>query len=392
MSMHHQWQGRFWMALVGMLICLPWTTARCGDPSGGPGDEEAVQQRVKVIVSSGEDTPDDDQRQIKLSIDVDVVKPGKYWIGVICSRLDDDLLKTHLGVDNGMVITEVVQGSPAQKAGLQKDDILIKVDKQPLTDVKVLVDCTEKAQDNPLMLTLIRKGKRQELKVVPAQRPGKYSVSRMKLDQETIAEWKMLKETLRKHGAIPEPPGDDVAVPDASSLLLVMPAFVLPDQMDGLPKDLEVTITRKGQEKTKITVKRADKQWDVDAKSLDKLPEDIRPHVEKMLGQAGMNIRLGVERIDLPQGLPNDLHVAPQIIQKSLRIAPDKLYELHRFAPKLKKEMRVKIHQQLKEAHQAIEKVKTKLPTAALEKIENELKALRALLEQLQDDRDGEGA
>ena len=55
----------------------------------------------------------------------------------------------HLGIEHGIVVQEVVNDSPAAKAGLQKQDILIQAGDQPLTDLKTLVETTEETRRRP---------------------------------------------------------------------------------------------------------------------------------------------------------------------------------------------------------------------------------------------------
>ena len=55
----------------------------------------------------------------------------------------------------------------------------------------------------------------------------------------------------------------------------------------SFPKDLSVEIKKDGDHSAKIHVKRGNKEWDVTDEKLGDLPEDIRPHVERMLGQPG---------------------------------------------------------------------------------------------------------
>ena len=47
---------------------------------------------------------------------------------------------------------------------------------------------------------------------------------------------------------------------------------------------MSVTIPKEGSEPTRITVKRGEETWDVTEKELDKLPADVRPAVDRMLG------------------------------------------------------------------------------------------------------------
>lgn len=386
-------RGLGWIALATALVCLPLGLVSADEGDETPAKAQQVPQQVHqqihvtVVNPTASDetaTTEKQPQQVEVTLDLNEVQPGKYWIGVVCSPLDNDLLKTHLDVEHGMVVLQVVKDSPAEKAGLQIDDILIQVGGQPLSDLNVLVTSTEQAEGTPLTLTLVRKGQRQEVSVTPVERPAEYSVHQ-RPDKEAVAEWKMLQEALRKQGATAKQGDEDAPDANHTNLMVVMPAFVLPDKANGLPKNLEVTITQKGQEDAEITVKQDDQQWKVDAKSLDKLPDNIRPHIEKMLGRGReMSIRVESKGIDLLKTLPHDLF-APQIIRKSLQIVPDKVYELHQFAPELNIELREKVQQQLLEAQRTLQEAESKIPADSLEKIEHELKLLREQLEQLRD-------
>jgi hypothetical protein len=52
-----------------------------------------------------------------------------------------------------------------------------------------------------------------------------------------------------------------------------------------LPANMSVFISKEGDQPAKIVVKRGDQKWEVTEKELDKLPADVRPHVERMLGR-----------------------------------------------------------------------------------------------------------
>ena len=51
------------------------------------------------------------------------------------------------------------------------------------------------------------------------------------------------------------------------------------------PKDLSVQINKQGSEPTKIHVKRGDQEWEVTEDKLGDLPEEVRVHVQKLLGR-----------------------------------------------------------------------------------------------------------
>ena len=168
-------------------------------------------------------------------------------------------------------------------------------------------------------------------------------------------------------------------------MLFVMPGFVLPDQAKDFPKDLEVTIIKKGDEPAKITVKRGDDQWEVDANSLDKLPEDIRPHVTAD-ARRGSERHRGRRRVQLVIQSPQTAGAAEshaRILKKSFKVAPKCALELRGLAEKLPAEVREKIDRQLKDAQEKLEEVQSSIPTETLDKIQQELKELREQIEKL---------
>jgi serine protease Do len=52
-----------------------------------------------------------------------------------------------------------------------------------------------------------------------------------------------------------------------------------------LPENLSITISKKGEEPTKIVVTRDDDVWELTEQDLRELPDEVRPHVERMLGR-----------------------------------------------------------------------------------------------------------
>jgi serine protease Do len=61
-------------------------------------------------------------------------KVVRGWLGVTIQNLEPDLAKG-LGVNatSGVVVSDVAKGSPAEKAGLQRDDVILAVDEKPVT-------------------------------------------------------------------------------------------------------------------------------------------------------------------------------------------------------------------------------------------------------------------
>ena len=185
---------------------------------------------------------------------------------------------------------------------------------------------------------------------------------------------------------VPQIIEQEEAQPDGTKMLFVMPGFVLPDQAKDFPKNLEVTITKKGEEPAKITVKRGDDQWEVDANSLDKLPEDIRPHVKQMLG-GGLSVTVGDGRFDWSTNLPKPLvlpKVTPDMLKKSFKVAPEPAHGTPwsgREDPgRSAREDRCRSS---KTRSRNSKQAQSSIPTETLDKIQQELKELREQIEKL---------
>ena len=69
------------------------------------------------------------------------------------------------------------------------------------------------------------------------------------------------------------------------------------DPFAGLPNGVSISIQKQNDKPTHITVQRGDDKWDItgdDAEALKKLPDDLRPAVERMLhGGGGMGGAMG---------------------------------------------------------------------------------------------------
>lgn len=101
----------------------------------------------------------------------------RHMIGVQCHKLDP-LLSSQLLLDHGIVVDQVFPDTPAEKAGVEKHDILLKANGESLEDVKDLIDAIQAAgiEDEEVTLTLIRGGEEQErsMKTQPQQQHEPY--------------------------------------------------------------------------------------------------------------------------------------------------------------------------------------------------------------------------
>jgi regulator of sigma E protease len=76
------------------------------------------------------------------------------------------------------IIGKVVEGSPAQKAGLQPGDVILSINGKEVTSWKQVVDLIGKSQGKPVELLILRKDKRLKLKVTPQfnKKFGRYTI------------------------------------------------------------------------------------------------------------------------------------------------------------------------------------------------------------------------
>jgi len=257
--------------------------------------------------------------------------PGEYWLGVRCEPLAP-ALRSQLNLDEkgGMVVTAVMPDSPAGKGGLQENDVIVKVGQEPLRRLVDLGKAVEEAKDTPLTLGVIRGGKPLELKVTPAKRPEALAgdpLSRLNAG-ETARLQRWLEEML---------PDWQDRLP--ARLQFVRPGQILPSTaaLAPLPDDMTVVITRHGKEPMKIVVEKGAQRWELSEKELEKLPAEVREHVERLINPLAQNwsVRVGDWAIQPP----------PEVRQRVER----QMNEVHR---------------QMDEVRKQLEEMRSRLPAA----------------------------
>ena len=131
-------------------------------------------------------------------------------------------------------------------------------------------------------MVLIRGGEKKNIKVTPEKRPERPGrPQEMPIpdptDREKIEEWiKKMK------------PGE--MDNNQMKFRLIHPP-VMQRALPPIPGNMSVSITKSGKEPANIVVKRGEDKCEVTEDNLDKLPPDVRPHIEKMLG--GVRIQIG---------------------------------------------------------------------------------------------------
>ena len=113
----------------------------------------------------------------KVIID-DLIKYGEVtraWIGVKVQSLTP-LLASSLNLDEvrGVILSEVYDESPAQKAGLKRGDVVTQVQTKKIRDISDWEEFIVFSRvGKPLTITLVRKGVKDQLNLIPEQLPLK---------------------------------------------------------------------------------------------------------------------------------------------------------------------------------------------------------------------------
>ena len=101
------------------------------------------------------------------------MNPNAGFLGARFSPITDEIAE-ELKLDSqaGVIVVDVMEDSPAQKAGLQGEDIIRQIDGKKIEDVDEFsrtMSQTKPGQE--LKLTILRQGKEQELPVTLGKRP-----------------------------------------------------------------------------------------------------------------------------------------------------------------------------------------------------------------------------
>ena len=98
--------------------------------------------------------------------------PSKYWIGATVEPTPE-LLVAQLPINEGegILLQYIVPDSPAAKAGLQRFDVVVKIDGAPIANASDVAKIVDKTGGKTVKVEFFRKGKLTEAKLTPAERP-----------------------------------------------------------------------------------------------------------------------------------------------------------------------------------------------------------------------------
>jgi len=105
----------------------------------------------------------------------DLIEHGEVkrpWLGVVIQQLEDEVRKEHFGEEAGVVVSQVVEGSPAEKAGIQQGDFITHFDGKRLKSTADLQnEVLSHTVDDKVTITLKRNEETLELSTTLAELP-----------------------------------------------------------------------------------------------------------------------------------------------------------------------------------------------------------------------------
>jgi C-terminal processing protease CtpA/Prc len=158
-------------------------------------------------------------------------------------------------------VDRVLAKSPAEKAGIQRHDIILKAGEEDVEKISRLADVVKRSGGGPLKLQVLRGGKRVAIEVTP----GKRSAPKLKRGENAEeGAWEPFRN-------------------DFSTYQYFNKGFLRPVKLPDLPADLTVVVTKRGKEPASIEVRRGKEVWTLNEGDYEKLPEDVRNNVKRYL-------------------------------------------------------------------------------------------------------------
>lgn len=105
-----------------------------------------------------------------------IVGPSRR-VGVATSALGRQLAD-YFGVQHGVLVNSVEEGSPASRAGLKAGDVITEVDGERVEDMRDLSRLVSRREEGEVTLTVVRDKQKRSVRVTPERRqPGAFQIT-----------------------------------------------------------------------------------------------------------------------------------------------------------------------------------------------------------------------
>ena len=134
------------------------------------------------------------------------------YLGVYAENINrENMGRYHMSQPRGVGITQVIQGSPAEKAGLRKDDVILRLDGENITSVRKLNRLvSEIAPDQSVRVTVSRGGAEQELTATIAKRDNASTARGLFRGEPRVFKWEGDPKNFKFEGPLVERFGFDL--------------------------------------------------------------------------------------------------------------------------------------------------------------------------------------
>lgn len=113
------------------------------------------------------------QPKVKVTFGPALPTPPGLWIGVSTTSVEPALrAQLQIPADQGLITTGVINNTPAAKAGLKVNDILLTMNGKPLRDQAEFVKLVQENGEKPMAVAIVREGSRKTIEVTPERRKG----------------------------------------------------------------------------------------------------------------------------------------------------------------------------------------------------------------------------
>jgi membrane-associated protease RseP (regulator of RpoE activity) len=177
-------KAKYLVGLVAVIIlaagvALAQQPAPPPEPPSPPADFEPFEQNFSFFVDGG-------------------------FLGVYAENINrENMGRYHLNTVRGVGVTQVIKDSPAEKAGLRKDDVILRIDGEAVNSVRKLNRLvSEMAPDHSVRIAVSRGGSEQEVTATIAKRSNSSFAQSLFRGQPRVWKWEGQPKTWKFEGPL----------------------------------------------------------------------------------------------------------------------------------------------------------------------------------------------